>query len=229
MGKKKVKIFIFCAGLNKRLESEKPKCLLSLNGETILDRQIRFFYSKDFRDITIVVAELYPQMMEAIINHIQSRYPDIKFLKLNFQKRGCEKTWTLMNYLSLFENSFIFLGDVVFNSKAFNQIINISKRFKDGIKFIGRGWEIYALIIRDTKKLINLSNPFTFTFYEPINRMGKRETVSWENAHLFKLYYWLLGKGGKRQFTPTAFIEDVDTLRKYKYVRKVVERDYIGD
>jgi choline kinase len=53
-----MKVIIMAAGVGKRLlgiNKNKPKCLITVNGETLISRIVRLFHEQEIRDISIVV------------------------------------------------------------------------------------------------------------------------------------------------------------------------------
>ena len=52
-----MKVIILAAGMSSRLRpltSNKPKCMLKLSNETLIERQIKIFHNHNINDITIV-------------------------------------------------------------------------------------------------------------------------------------------------------------------------------
>src|SRR5437660_8577685 len=70
-----MKALILAAGRGTRIRSihgEHPKCLISFEGEAILDHQIHGLFAAGIRDIGIVVG----YESEQIIKHVETRYRD---------------------------------------------------------------------------------------------------------------------------------------------------------
>jgi choline kinase len=70
-----MKALILAAGRGTRIRSvhgEQPKCLISTDGEAILDHQIRALFAADIREIGIVVG----YKSEQIMKHVEARYRD---------------------------------------------------------------------------------------------------------------------------------------------------------
>jgi choline kinase len=70
-----MKALILAAGRGTRIRSvhgEHPKCLISSDGEAILDHQIHALFAADIREIGIVVG----YESEQIIKHVETRYRD---------------------------------------------------------------------------------------------------------------------------------------------------------
>src|SRR2546429_3607525 len=68
-----MKALILAAGRGTRIRSihgEHPKCLISFEGETILDHQINGLFAAGIREIGIVVGYEGNQ----IVKHVQTRY-----------------------------------------------------------------------------------------------------------------------------------------------------------
>ncbi len=76
-----MKAFILAAGQGKRLEpltSETPKCLLSINGSTILEYQLVTLSSVGIKDIVIVAGFRVDKIREAVKRYIIMHNLDIR-------------------------------------------------------------------------------------------------------------------------------------------------------
>jgi len=82
-------VVIFAAGRGSRLKNSGlnilTKCLLRLNGETILGRQLRLLRKYELTDITVTVPPTFPQ----------KQYKDVKFRVYNVPENARE-TWNII-------------------------------------------------------------------------------------------------------------------------------------
>jgi len=128
-----MRVIILAAGMGSRLRpltNEKPKCMIKLFNETLIERQIKIFHSCNINDITIVTG--YRNEMIDI--------PDVNYVKNeNYET-------TNMNE-SLFcalepSNSHVLVtySDIVFEQKIIQQMLEIT----DGIRLaVNLNWKKY--------------------------------------------------------------------------------------
>ena len=128
-----MKVIILAAGMGSRLRpltNDKPKCMIKLFNETLIERQIKIFHSCNINDITIVTG--YRNEMIDI--------PDVNYVKNeNYET-------TNMNE-SLFcalepSNSHVLVtySDIVFEQKIIQQMLEIT----DGIRLaVNLNWKKY--------------------------------------------------------------------------------------
>ena len=138
-----MKAVILAAGVSKRLRpmtDNKPKCLLKLNGETILEYQLECLVKSNISEILIVVG--YKKNM--IINYIkQSSYHSVAKTICNDIFDRTDNAYSLdlvLNYVASETDSIIIIdGDIIFD-------IDLLK------KLIASGYE-NALVADNTKKI----------------------------------------------------------------------------
>ena len=105
-------VVIFAAGRGERYKETTrqinilTKCLIKLNGETVLERQIRLLKKNGLTDITVVVPLNFPQ----------EKY-NVKYRIIDVPSSETSVTWTMQHCLDLIHDTFILCGDVVFNRK----------------------------------------------------------------------------------------------------------------
>ena len=128
-----MRVIILAAGMGSRLRpltNDKPKCMIKLFNETLIERQIKIFHSCNINDITIVTG--YRNEMIDI--------PDVNYVKNeNYET-------TNMNE-SLFcalepSNSHVLVtySDIVFEQKIIQQMLEIT----DGIRLaVNLNWKKY--------------------------------------------------------------------------------------
>ena len=144
-------ILILCAGEAKRWNNylDVPKQLISINGETLLDRTVRLLNSKELYEINII-----------------SNDERLKVSNKNFF-RPTKFEWiveTLLSTQSLWnKNTIVLLGDVFFTQDAINTIDNLKKtlhiygRYGASVHTHTPWGEIFALSFQqsDWKKIIS--------------------------------------------------------------------------
>ena len=122
-----MKVIILAAGMGSRLRpltNDKPKCMIKLLGQTLIERQIKIFHSYGINDITIVTG--YKSKVVDI--------PDVNYVNnVNYET-------TNMNE-SLFcalepSNSPILVtyGDIVFEPKIVQQMLEITNDIRLAVR-----------------------------------------------------------------------------------------------
>lgn len=188
-------------------KDEYHKCLLKLNGETILDRQIRLLNKAGLTDITVAIdAETGQKIKDALVGRT------VKIIEVTCHKEKYEKNWTLFQFKDLFSNTLILNGDVIFSENTIPEILSLQI---DDILFIGRTQnysssnrpppiereEIYMILVNEkgAKILRNYTNPFAGGFL-------------WEDTKMWDLF-WDLYRKKFKPFLPLTYFEglqDVD-------------------
>ena len=110
---------ILAAGRGKRLKSlteNIPKCLIKINDNTILDRQVEILFRNGINEIIIVTGYRY----QLIKNHINNKNIKIivndKFTELD----ALYSTWLAKKYI---KSDFLLLyGDLVFDEKTYRPV-----------------------------------------------------------------------------------------------------------
>lgn len=122
-----MKAIILAAGASKRLRpmtDNKPKCLLKLNGKTILDYQLECLTKSNIKKILLVVG--YKENM--IINYMrQANYNNLVKIIYNdvFDKTDNAYSVALaLDYINAKMDSIIILdGDIIFDIELLNKLI----------------------------------------------------------------------------------------------------------
>ena len=128
-----MKIIILAAGMSSRLRTltnDKPKCMLKLFNETLIERQIKIFHSCNINDITIVTG-----YMSEVID-----IPDVNYVK----NKNYETTNINESLFCALEPSsspvLVTYGDIVFEQKIVQQMLEIT----DGIRLaVNLNWKKY--------------------------------------------------------------------------------------
>jgi choline kinase len=116
---------VLAAGKGTRLENlfgEKPKCLIELNGKTLLERTLEKLHNVHFTNINIVVG----YKKEQVIDHVRNLgYSKVNFVENDyFTDRG--SMYSLTKAYSFIKNStWVFDADLYFDERIFEQISNL--------------------------------------------------------------------------------------------------------
>ena len=131
-----MKAIILCAGLGSRLNSRKPKCLLEVNSQTIIDQIVTNFLKSGFKKKDIIFAtgfkkELIEKKFGKKYNYIFNRY-----------YRSTNMVYTLLNCLKKIDNQDIIISysDILYN------YLNIKRIDKSN-------YDITTLVDLDWKKI----------------------------------------------------------------------------
>ena len=126
-----MKVIILAAGMGSRLRSltnDKPKCMIKLFNETLIERQIKIFHSHNINDITIVTG-----YRGEIID-----IPDVNYVK----NENYETTNMNESLFCALEPSnspvLVTYSDIVFEQKIIQQMLEIT----DGIRLaVNLNWK----------------------------------------------------------------------------------------
>lgn len=185
-----MRVLILNAGKGVRFfgpqEDEYHKCLLKLNGETILDRQIRLLNMAGLTDITVVIdAKSGQKIKDVLIGK------NVKVIEVTCYREYYEKNWTLFQCKHLFSETLVLNGDVIFSEVTIPKVLSFFNQKTDkDIIFVGwlqyNQWydrappykrdELFMFIMneRGAEILKNFTNPF-----------GK---MLWEDTKFWDLY-----------------------------------------
>ena len=128
-----MKVIILAAGMSSRLRpltSNKPKCMLKLSNETLIERQIKIFHNHNINDITIVTG-----YRSEVID-----IPDVNYVK----NENYETTNMNESLFCALEPSnspvLVTYSDIVFEQKIIQQMLEIT----DGIRLaVNLNWKKY--------------------------------------------------------------------------------------
>lgn len=189
-----MKIFILAAGQQLRFpDNYTPKQLLIINGETILERQLRQLRE---RNLTATVVTKNPLIQEKSPEWIAP-------------KNNSTVVKTLNSTLDYWEDSAIFLlGDVFYSNELFNNIITNTQE----IKFWVSGSEIFAAKLSKEKtkaalkEIINHRYAKLWHLYRALNN---------KNINKHEIF--------KNDMTGDIIVDhtfDIDSLQQYEDVSK---------
>jgi len=128
-----MKIIILCAGYGKRINLNKPKCLIKIKGETLLKNTIKLLKKNKIKNDQIHLALGY--QYKKILKHTNNKY---KFsLVKNFKKTNM--VYSLYNCVKKFEvtDSMILYGDILYTNEIIKKIINSKKKL---VTAVDRNW-----------------------------------------------------------------------------------------
>lgn len=120
-----MKVIILNSGLGNRmgdLTKDKPKCLVKLNNENILGRQLRILKENGLKDIIITTGPFE----EKIINYCKLNFPELKINYVNnpiYEKSNYIYSLYLIKE-KMEDNVILLHGDLVFDEKIIKKIIN---------------------------------------------------------------------------------------------------------
>ena len=126
-----MKVIILAAGMGSRLRpltNNKPKCMLELSNQTMIERQIKIFHSCNINDITVVTG--YKSELIDI--------PDVKYVK-NENYETTNMNESLFCALELSNTPILVTySDIVFEQKIIQQMLEII----DGIRLaVNLNWK----------------------------------------------------------------------------------------
>ena len=111
-----MKVIILAAGMSSRLKpltNDKPKCMIKLFNETLIERQIKIFHNCNINDITIVTG-----YRGELIN-----IPDVNYVKnKNYEKTNMNES--LFCAKQKFDDSILVsYADIIFEQRTIEQIL----------------------------------------------------------------------------------------------------------
>lgn len=133
MSKKQLQVIILAAGMGTRLRpytNNKPKCLVEINGVSLLDSQLKILKSFSISNVTIIggyKADLLPKNKAEII--INNKYHETNMLYSLF----CAES-------KLTESSIISYGDIVYSKGILEQLLHSKS---DLSVVIDKNWKSY--------------------------------------------------------------------------------------
>nr|AIF18122.1 sugar nucleotidyltransferase-like protein [uncultured marine thaumarchaeote KM3_82_A11] len=128
-----MKVIILAAGMGSRLgtlTNDKPKCMLKLFNETLVERQIKIFHSCNINDITIVTGYMSEEIDIPDVNYVKNKnYETTNINESLFCALEPSNSPVLVTY-----------GDIVFERKIIQQMLE----FTDGIGLdVNLNWKKY--------------------------------------------------------------------------------------
>jgi len=128
-----LKVIILAAGMGSRfrpLTNNKPKCMLKLSNQTLIERQIKIFHSCNINDITIVTGYRSELIDISNVNYVKNEnYETTNMNESLFCALEPSNSPVLVTY-----------GDIVFEQKIIQQMLEI----RDGIRLaVNLNWRKY--------------------------------------------------------------------------------------
>ena len=124
-----MKAIILNSGEGKRMEeltAKRPKCLVELNGETILSRQLRILYANGVKDVIITTGPFEKMLKEYATLH----FPEINFTFIhNSEYESTNYIYSLYLTGQHVNNDILLLhGDLVFEDKLVQELVNSTEK-----------------------------------------------------------------------------------------------------
>lgn len=148
----KSNVVISAAGMGTRLGLDKPKCLVKINGKTLLQRQLE--QTKDFETVIVVVGFKENEVIE----EAQKYRPDIVIVR-NPDYDRTSNAYSL-SLGSEFLKDFLALdGDVLIPDKSFNEIKTHIKEKKSTVLFstVPKTEDSVYMLIADNQNCIGFT------------------------------------------------------------------------
>ena len=145
-----MKGIILAAGKGTRLYPltlKFPKPLLKINGETLLERNINFFYSNNIKDITIVTG-----YMHEMFDYYVEKYHLKKVVSSEYEYKNSASSLNLVR--DILDDSLIINGDIYIKENVFDYIkIGVSQIIS---KKITKGEEDGYICNEDDNRIIKV-------------------------------------------------------------------------
>ncbi len=116
---------ILAAGMGTRLRpltNDIPKCLVPVNGEPMVERQIRFLKEAGIDDITLVSGYRREKL-----DYLKEKYG--VSIVFNTQYEVCNNIWSLYSVMDRFSDSYVVEGDVYMTENCFTDQLEHSTYF----------------------------------------------------------------------------------------------------
>jgi len=220
-----LKVCVLAAGRGNRYKRTSKrfdvltKCLIKLNGETILGRQIRLLEKHGLNDITVVVPPNFPTLDY-----------NVKYRVSEVPNYPTAVTWSMQDVKDLFKGGMMFLlGDVVFEEGVLNEILTVPFV---SILFIGdvapTGWKR----IEDKQVPFKLGMLDGYAVIIKDNSGGKRICKFIDNSPKTDGHGLHYIAERMRDFTkwykPKGFIRDIDTNHDLITVKEKLDSLHSG-
>jgi choline kinase len=126
-------VIILCAGMGSRLyplTKDIPKCLVKVNGETLLERAIRIIKSADKNiNICILAGYKHKQIQEVLVEKVKHNLT-LQFNPFyNFTNSISSLWFALSNKMNITESTIVINGDIYFSEDIFNSVYNLGRIF----------------------------------------------------------------------------------------------------
>jgi len=128
-------IIILCAGSGRRIDIDKPKCLLKINGKTILDRTLNLLRKNNQKNKNIIFALGYKNnMIKKIIKNKYNYFINKKYAQTNM-------VYSLFGCLSKIKiaDTVILYGDIYYTQEIIDKIL---KSKNDITTAIDKNWKM---------------------------------------------------------------------------------------
>lgn len=180
-----MKAMIFNSGAGSRMGSltkDRPKCMMELyNGETIFERQIRILSSCGINEFIVTTGPYKGQLVD-----IANNYKDLKFTFVeNTNYKNTNYIVSMNNCYDLLNDDVLLLhGDLVFNKKLINKVINNRNKsvclYNEIKKLPEKDFKarFYNNILKQVS--ISIFDEDCYAF-QPLYKLSKRDIETWKN------------------------------------------------
>ena len=180
-----MKAIIFNSGVGSRMGSltkDRPKCMMELyNGETIFERQIRILSSCGINEFIVTTGPYKGQLVD-----IANNYKDLKFTFVeNTNYKNTNYIVSMNNCYDLLNDDVLLLhGDLVFNKKLINKVINNKNKsvclYNEIKKLPEKDFKarFYNNILKQVS--ISIFDEDCYAF-QPLYKLSKRDIETWKN------------------------------------------------
>ena len=180
-----MKAMIFNSGAGSRMGSltkDRPKCMMELyNGETIFERQIRILSSCGINEFIVTTGPYKGQLVD-----IANNYKDLKFTFVeNTNYKNTNYIVSMNNCYDLLNDDVLLLhGDLVFNKKLINKVINNKNKsvclYNEIKKLPEKDFKarFYNNILKQVS--ISIFDEDCYAF-QPLYKLSKRDIETWKN------------------------------------------------
>ena len=180
-----MKAIIFNSGIGRRmgrLTKDRPKCMMELyNGETIFERQIRILSSCGVNEFIVTTGPYKEQLVD-----IANNYKDLKFNFVeNTNYKNTNYIVSMNNCYDLLNDDVLLLhGDLVFNKKLINKVINNKNKsvclYNEIKKLPEKDFKarFYNNILKQVS--ISIFDEDCYAF-QPLYKLSKRDIETWKN------------------------------------------------
>ena len=201
-------IVISCAGMGKRLGMDTPKCLVEINGMSLLERLL--FQLKDEDDIRIVVG----YKKEHVIEKVKKINPNVKIYEnKNYKNTGTAGSFWCAIDDTVQELVISMVGDLLINSDDIKALLNDNDEFICGGK-INTLSPIFFSLDKD-EKVINISRNYGIYEWAGLVQI-RREHLIKEKENIYQMVKPLLPLKFKCvRFKEIDTVSDVQDAREW--------------
>lgn len=209
-------IIILAAGNGKHRDIRGSRSLLSLNGETVLGRQIRIFHECGLDEIHVVISYEKEKIMK--------KYPDLTYIisKHEDERGAIGGLYSLLLTKHLWKDTLVFNGDTVFFRRTLHEILNAPLN-ELGLCFIretkGVGMSAFKMNNKGATLLKNIKEPFA-------SSVNPKKNIYFRNVYLAEIFNVINLHWHKKIYSAISlknFIMDIDSMHDYEIVKGIIQ------